>query len=148
MIKEVIKLYKKYEEIINYLIVGVLTTVVSLVSYYLLVFTVLNPQHPFELQLANIISWLVAVIFAYITNRKYVFKSKNNNIKKEATKFLGARLITLVMDMLFMFITVTLLKFNDKIMKIISNVIVIILNYLLSKLFVFIKGEENNGRKN
>ncbi|MBQ2873648.1 MAG: GtrA family protein, partial [Bacilli bacterium] len=75
-----INLYKKYKEIINYLIFGVLTTVVSLATYYLLVFTILDPNNPLELQIANIISWITCVTFAYITNRKYVFNSKNKNI--------------------------------------------------------------------
>lgn len=137
--KKLINIYKTYEEVLNYLIVGLLTTLVSLIVYYLCVFTILNPVNPFELQIANILSWFISVIFAYFTNRKYVFKSKNNNITKEISKFFGARLITLFIDMFFMFITVTMFKFNDKCMKIFSNIIVIILNYILSKMFVFIK---------
>lgn len=142
--KEVKKIYLKYKEIINYVIVGVLTTLVSLLSYYGLVLTILNPDVSWQLQLANIISWLISVTFAYITNRKYVFESKNNKILKEASKFYGARVLTLLLDMLFMYITVTIFKFNDKIMKILSNIIVLILNYILSKLFVFIKKDGKN----
>ena len=137
--KKIIEIYKKYNEVINYLIVGVLTTVICLIVYYICVFTFLNPNIPFELQLANVISWLVAVIFAYVMNRRVVFKSKDKNVTKEAFKFFIARLITLFIDMAFMFGTVTLLKLNDKIMKIISNIIVIILNYIFSKLFIFLK---------
>ena len=74
MIKE---LYLKYKEIINYLIVGVLTTVVSLTVYYGLVLTVLNPKNPIQLQAANIASWICAVAFAYWANRKFVFESKS-----------------------------------------------------------------------
>ena len=88
-----IELYKKYKEIINYLIFGVLTTVVSLATYYICVFTFLNPENPVELQIANIISWIFAVIFAYVTNRKYVFESKEKNKVKEATKFVGSRVL-------------------------------------------------------
>lgn len=132
-----IKLYKKYKEIINYLIFGILTTVVSLVTYYLLVFTILNPNNPLELQIANIISWITCVTFAYITNRIYVFNSKNKNILKEIIKFYSSRLTTLLIDMLIMFIFVTKLEFNDKIIKIIVQVIIIILNYILSKILVF-----------
>ena len=77
MIKEI---YIKYKEIINYLIFGVLTTVISLLTYYLLVYTILNPNKPIQLQIANIISWFTCVTFAYITNRKYVFNSKNKKI--------------------------------------------------------------------
>lgn len=132
-----INLYKKYQEIIKYLIFGVLTTVVSLVTYYLLVLTILNPNNPLELQIANIISWITCVTFAYITNRLYVFNSKNKNVLKEIIKFYSSRLTTLILDMLIMFIFVTKLEFNDKIIKIIVQVIIIILNYILSKILVF-----------
>ena len=134
-----IKLYKKYKEIINYLIFGVLTTVVSLATYYICVFTFLNPENPVELQIANIISWIFAVIFAYVTNRKYVFESKEKNKVKEATKFVGSRVFTLILDMGVMWLGVTILGFSDKIMKMVSQVLIIIGNYIISKLFVFKK---------
>ncbi len=139
MINEVKKLYKKYEEIINYVIVGGLTTVVSLGSYYLCVLTVFDPENVVLLQCANIISWILSVTFAFFANKKYVFKSKNANVAEEASKFYGARLATLGIDMLFMFLTVTVLHWNDKIMKIIAQVVILILNYLISKFIVFIK---------
>ena len=132
-------LYKKYKEIINYLIFGVLTTVVSLATYYICVFTFLNPENPVELQIANIISWIFAVLFAYVTNRKYVFESKEKNMIKEGIKFSGSRLITLFLDMLVMWLGVTVLKFSDTIIKIVSQVLIIIGNYIISKLFVFKK---------
>ncbi len=134
-----IELYKKYKEIINYLIFGVLTTVVSLATYYICVFTFLNPENPVELQIANIISWIFAVIFAYVTNRKYVFESKEKNKVKEATKFVGSRVFTLILDMGVMWLGVTILGFSDKIMKMVSQVLIIIGNYIISKLFVFKK---------
>ena len=141
--KEIKKLYLKYKEIINYLIFGVLTTIVSLLTYYLLVLTILNPNNPIELQIANIISWITCVTFAYITNRKYVFNSKDKNITKEIIKFYSSRLTTLFLDMIIMYIFVTKLQFNDKIIKIIAQILIIILNYILSKLLVFtIKKEE------
>ena len=132
-------LYKKYEEIINYLIVGVLTTVVSLVTYYLAVSTVLDPNNAIELQIANIFSWVCAVTFAYITNRLFVFKSKEKNKLKEITSFVGSRVITLLMDMGIMFLMVTLAGINDKIAKLVVQVVVTIANYIFSKLFVFKK---------
>lgn len=137
--KKIKELYFKYKELINYLIFGFLTTVVSLLVYYILTFTIINPNHSLELQLANIISWIAGVAFAYITNRKYVFESQNNNLKKELSSFVGARIITLIMDMLIMYIGVTILKGNDKILKLISQVIVIVSNYIFSKIFVFRK---------
>ncbi len=139
MIGIIKELFKKYREIIMYLIFGVLTTVVSLAGYYLLVYTFLNPSNAIQLQIANIISWIVGVTFAYFTNRSMVFKSKNENKLKEAGSFLLARVATLIMDMLIMFIGVTLLHGNDKVLKIISQIIVIVSNYVFSKLFVFKK---------
>lgn len=139
MIRSIKELFKKYREIIMYLIFGVLTTVVSLASYYLLVYTILNPNNAFQLQIANVISWVVGVAFAYFTNRSMVFESKNKNKLKEAESFVLARLVTLIMDMLIMFIGVTLLNGNDKVLKLISQVLVIVSNYVFSKLFVFKK---------
>lgn len=138
--EKILQIYKKNEEIINYLIVGVLTTIVSLASYYIVVITILNPNNAFELQLANIFSWICAVTFAYIANRKYVFKSTNKNKLKEIINFVSARILTLLMDMLIMFFTVTILYMNDKIAKLIVQVVVTIMNYLFSKIFVFKKG--------
>ena len=139
MIKNIKELFKKYREIIMYLIFGVLTTVVSLVVYYLLVYTVLNPDNALQLQVANIISWIAGVAFAYFTNRSMVFQSKNKNKLKEAGSFVLARVVTLVMDMVIMFVGVTLLHGNDKILKLVSQVVVIVSNYVFSKLFVFKK---------
>jgi putative flippase GtrA len=135
--KKIKELYLKYKEIINYLIVGVLTTVVSLAVYYFSVFTFLNPENSIELQIANIISWIAGVAFAYFTNRKYVFESEEQNKLKEASKFVLARVVTLIMDMVIMYLGVTLFKFNDKIVKLVSQVIIIVSNYVFSKLFVF-----------
>lgn len=132
-------LFNKYREIIMYLIFGVLTTVVSLVTYYLLVYTILNPNNAIQLQIANIISWIASVTFAYLTNRSIVFQSKNKNKLKEASNFVVTRLATLFMDMFIMFVGVTLLKGNDKLLKLISQVVVIVSNYVFSKLFVFKK---------
>lgn len=134
---KIIDLFNKYKEVVMYLIFGVLTTIVSLVSYYLLTITIFNPDNAILLQVANVLSWIISVLFAYITNRKYVFESKNNNILKEVSSFFGSRLITLLLDMLIMFVGVTLLKGNDKFIKVISQVIVIVSNYIFSKLFVF-----------
>ena len=131
------KLYKKYKEIINYLIVGVLTTVVSLGVYYVCVLTFLDPNQAIQLQAANVISWIAAVTFAYFTNRKFVFESKNPDMLKEASAFVGARVATLLMDMLCMFIMVTCMGLNDKIAKLVVQVIVTVANYIFSKIFVF-----------
>ncbi len=135
--QKIVDLFNKYKEVIMYLIFGVLTTVVSLVTYYALTLTILNPNSALQLQLANIISWIVSVAFAYVTNRKFVFESKSEDIVKELSSFVGGRILTLLMDMAIMFIFVTVLHFNDKIFKIVSQVVVIVANYIISKLFVF-----------
>lgn len=94
---------KRYEEIITYLIVGILTTVVSLSTYYISVLTFLNPRIAWQLQPANLISWVYAVIFAYVMSRKLVFKSKRADWMDEATAFYSSRLVTLLADMVIMF---------------------------------------------
>ncbi len=136
MIKD---LYLKYKQIINYLIVGGLTTVVSLGVYYICVVTFLNPSNPVQLQIANIISWVAAVTFAYFTNRKYVFESSSTDYLAEAGKFYASRVSTLFIDMAIMFVTVTLLGMNDKLAKVVVQVIVTITNYIFSKYLVFNK---------
>ena len=125
------KLLNRYGEIIRYLIIGVLTTIVSLLTYYLLVSTVFDPNNAIELQITNIISWIVCVTFAYFTNRIYVFKVDNEVNAKEVISFYASRLSTLFIDMLLMFVFVTLLSFNDKIVKLAVQAIIIILNYII-----------------
>lgn len=142
MIKKIINIYKSKKEVINYLIFGVLTTLISLISYYLLTTFLLDTQKELELQLANIISWIISVLFAYVTNRKYVFESKNKNKLKEIRNFFTSRLLTLFEDMIIMYLGVSILKVNDKIIKILSQIIVIVSNYILSKLFVFKKEQK------
>lgn len=128
-------------EIIRYLIVGGLTTVVSLGVYCACVLTFLDPEDPTQLQIANIISWIAAVTFAYFTNRKYVFESHDPNMIKEGAAFFASRIGTLLMDMGTMFLLVTVIGMNDKIAKLIVQVIVTVGNYLFSKLLVFRKAE-------
>ena len=132
-------LYRKYREIVNYLIVGGLTTVVSLAVYYGCVLTFLDPQKALQLQAANVISWIAAVTFTYVTNRKFVNESKNPHMLKEAGAFYAARVATLLMDMAVMFLMVTVGGINDKIAKLVVQVLVTVANYVLSKLLVFRK---------
>ena len=144
--KKIIQLYKKYEEVINYLIIGGLTTLVNLIVKYALLFTVLKAENPVQLQTAVIVSWIIACLFAYITNRKIVFKSKSEKIIKEFVSFVTARLITLGMEMLIMYIFVTVLRLNSNlwvvVWSIVAQVVVVVANYVFSKLFIFKK--ENN----
>lgn len=132
------KLYKKYEEIINYIIVGVLTTVVSWLAYAVCKLF-MNVDNAFQMQLAVIIRWIAGVVFAYFTNRKYVFKSKNTNMIKEAFDFTTSRLVTLFLDMFVMWLLPTVFGVNDWISTFISAVLVTVTNYIFSKFLVFNK---------
>ena len=136
------ELYRAHEEIILYLLIGALTTAVSLFVYYGLTLTVLDPQVPVQLQAANVVSWIAAVTFAYFTNRKYVFKSKNPNITGEMLMFFAARLGSLLMEMGIMGLGVSVLRIDDRIVKVAAQVIIIIANYVFSKLLVFRKKED------
>ena len=141
MIERIKKLYNNYKEIVNYLIIGVLTTVVSLVSFYLIRIFVFTSNSQFDIQLANVISWVLAVLFAFVTNKKYVFESKSTGYQKflEMIKFYVSRLTTLGVEMFVMWLLTSPLKVDDMISKIIVQFIIVILNYVFSKLFVFKK---------
>lgn len=134
--KKIMIVYKKYEEIINYIIVGGFTTFVSLATYYISVLTFLNPNNPFQLQVANVVSWICAVTFAYFANKKFVFKNNSENLSS-AIKFFLSRVSTLLIDMASMYVFVSLLNINDKISKILVQFLVLILNYIFSKFIVF-----------
>ena len=140
-----LKYYKKYDEIINYLIFGALTTVVTIITYAIFTSTFLSAKTALDIQIANVLSWIIAVTFAYLTNRKFVFKSKAQGTKraKEIINFFLARISSLIIEMLFMYVTVTLLSYNDLICKVIAQVIVIVFNYICSILIIF-KKEENH----
>lgn len=129
------ELLLKYKEIIMYLIFGVLTTVVNIAVYYIMAISL-----QIHYLISNIVAWFLSVLFAYVTNRKYVFESKSEQIIKEMTSFFGARLATGAMDMVLMWLFVGLHILPDFVAKVITNVIVIVANYILSKLVVF-KGE-------
>ena len=136
------KIIKKNREIIAYLIVGVLTTVVSWLVYAL-VRLIINMENPLQVQIAVIVRWLAGLIFAYFTNRRFVFHSKNPEILEEALKFTGSRVATLLLDMVIMWLMVTVLGINDWIATLVSTVLVVVLNYVFSKLLVFRKGQQN-----
>lgn len=131
--------YNKYKEGLLYLFFGGCTTLVNLISKWILLLTIIDSNNAIQLQVAIIISWIISVLFAYVTNRKFVFESKSSNIFKEITSFFGSRVITLVLEMIIMYIFVTLLNFNVYVFTIISQILVIVLNYVFSKLFVFKK---------
>ena len=143
--KKIWNLYKKYEEIINYLIVGGLTTIVAIGSKLLLLFTILDQKNGLELQIAEVISWFLAVTFAYVTNRIFVFKSKTNGSKcaREILNFFEGRILTQIIQMFIMWFFVTLLKLDSNVwvlvFTLVCQVMQIVLNYVISKLLVFKK---------
>lgn len=139
---KIIELYKKYKEIINYVIVGGLTTVVSMALFYGSTWTFLDGNNAYQLQVANVLSWIGAVLFSYFANRIFVFESKEKNILKELLAFISSRLLTLLMDMGTMWLLSTVLNINYNFSKIVAMVLVTVGNYVISKLFVFKKKGE------
>lgn len=136
LVKFGLDFYYKNKEIINYLIVGGLTTLVSVGSYALFRVFISNYM------ICTVLSWIAAVLFAYVTNRIFVFESKTKNILVEFIKFLSCRLLTLGSEVLVMYILVNILKLNDMISKILVQFIIVVLNYILSKILVF-RNKEN-----
>ena len=143
MIEKIKALLKKYEEIIAYLIVGVLTTIVAWAAKFIanaIFFDNTMYPTPLENFILSTINWTAGVIFAYFTNRKYVFKSKEP-MMKEIPPFVASRISTWILDIVVMWIF-TKLGFNLVVGTLISAVLVTVANYVLSKLFVFKKKEE------
>lgn len=136
---KLLEIYKKHKEIINYLIVGGLTTLVSMALFYGSTWTFLDGNDALELQVANVLSWTGAVIFSYFANRIFVFESKEKNILKEFLAFISSRLLTLLLDMGTMFVLSTLLQVNYNISKIVAMVLVTVGNYVIGKFLVFKK---------
>lgn len=135
----IIELYKKYKEIILYLIIGGLTTALNIATYWVCA----NPLN-LNTVLSNILAWTVGVIFAYFTNKIFVFESKSfkpNIFFKEFLLFVLARVTTGVIDtgIMYLFVDILSLSQYEIWIKLASNVIVIILNYVFSKLIVFRK---------
>ena len=136
-------LYRKYEEIIVYLIVGVLTTIVAWTAKFVanaLLFRNTMYPTPFENTVLSTINWVAGVIFAYFTNRRFVFKSKKP-MRKEAPKFVLSRVSTWILDIVVMQV-LTALNINLVVASVISAVLVTIANYVFSKLFFFNKSKD------
>ena len=138
--------YKKNKEVLLYLFFGVMTTVVSFITAGIVkaVMERLGAGSGAIANISSVISWIVSVTFAYITNRIWVFESNAQgkaNIAKECASFYGGRVFTLLVEMLIMFVGYSKLGFNFWLTKITANVIVIVLNYVISKLLVFRKNK-------
>lgn len=131
------KLFTKYRSFMFYAIFGVLTTLVNLVAYHLY-----YNKAGMSNTLSNVIAWVLAVAFAYITNKIWVFDSKSFRwkvLKREIPAFISCRLATGIMDLVIMYICVDVMGWHANLMKLMSNVLVIILNYVFSKLIIFKK---------
>lgn len=138
MPKWVKNLYGKYESVILYVLVGGMTTVVSIAVQYA------SAWLGFSVVVNTTASWVCAVTFAFITNKLWVFKEKTNTKSawfRQALAFYGARLNTYVLEVAFMHYTVEILAQNEFLMKLIAQVFIIVLNYLFSKFVVFKKRE-------
>ncbi|MBQ6686591.1 MAG: GtrA family protein [Firmicutes bacterium] len=128
---------KKQSELISYAIFGVATTVVSMVVY-----GVCNSAFEMHYLISNIISWVIAVAFAYITNKMFVFKTRGMGfaqLKREITLFVSARLASLGIEELGLFILIGLIGWGEILAKLVMQVVVIVLNYTFSKLVIFKK---------
>lgn len=130
-------LIEKYWDLVSYLFFGVLTTVVN----YLIYLSVYN-YLDFSAAVSNMIAWVGAVAFAYLTNKPFVFRSHDWSAKvvfPELTKFISCRLASGVLETAILFVTVDCLRWNGNIWKLITQVLVVIFNYMGSKLLVFRK---------
>ena len=130
-------LIRKYYDILAYLFFGVLTTAVNYIVYL----PCYNLLH-ISAAASNVIAWVAAVAFAYLTNKPFVFKSHDWSAKTvvpELTKFVGSRVLSGALETAIIFVTVDLLCWNGNVMKLVTSVLVVVLNYIASKLLVFRK---------
>ena len=137
MIQKIKDLIIRYWEVLSYLIFGVLTTVVNYLVY-LPVYNLVG----LSAALSNAIAWVVAVAFAYLTNKPFVFKSHDWSAKTvipELTKFVGCRVASGAAETLILLLTVDILHWNGNLWKLVTSVLVVVMNYIASKLVVFKK---------
>ena len=123
---------KLEKELFLYVVFGTLTTLVNIVVYFLLDY-VLGVNYI----ISNIIAWFLSVLFAYVTNRIWVFESKSPDILKEASLFFGGRLFSGILDTTLLYLFIAILAIADAPSKIIVEIIIVVVNYVLSKLVVF-----------
>lgn len=135
--KKIKELFLKYKEVISYLFFGGCTFLISIISFYFF-----NKILFFNEHIANVISWILAVSFAFVTNKLFVFESKNKEksvVLKELISFVLARLFTLGIEEVILYIGFNLLNIDAFIIKIVAQIVVIVSNYFLSKLIIFKK---------
>lgn len=133
--KKIIELATKYREVLMYLIFGVLTTVINILVFYIFKDTL-----TIDYRTSNVIAWFVSVLFAFITNKYFVFASKGESKQaffKEMALFFWYRLLSLGIDMLMMIVMVSVLGIDALIAKLVTQVVIVIINYVFSKLLIF-----------
>lgn len=140
-LKRLKELYWKYKSIILYLFFGVCTTAINMVCYGIL-------YHSFKIGnvTSTVIAWLAAVVFAFITNKRFVFESKRTKVSEELVEFasfFGCRLMTGVLDVVIMVVAVDIMQWNALFWKLVSNVVVTIINYVASKFVIFKKPRQD-----
>ncbi|MCX4302428.1 MAG: GtrA family protein [Clostridia bacterium] len=146
------KIYEDHREGMRYIVFGALATLVNIVFsslFYYFVFKTLPEKSRSDL--SNAVGIGLAMAFAYVTNKLFVFDSKTEGIKallKEMASFIGCRLITAVVEILMMRVTVVYWELNYVLMKIVTNIVVMILNFIFSKIFIFKKGANKDEEKN
>ena len=139
MREKIIELWERYREVILYLVFGVATTLVNFMVFYLLDFLGVHYLA------STLIAWFVSVLFAYLTNRRFVFQSEAHTAGKilvEAVLFFAGRGVSGLLDLGLMALGVEVFEWDQRIWKIPVNVLVIILNYVISKILVFRKSKE------
>jgi putative flippase GtrA len=140
MIKLITQLWQRYHSVLAYLIFGGLTTVVNFVVFWLF-----NDLIQWPYWLSNVIAWLLSVLFAYVTNKLWVFDAKTptlSSLLKEASSFFGFRLLSLGVDEAIMVIGISVLHGNPLLVKLIDQVVIVVINWFFSKLFIFKKRTE------
>ncbi len=129
--------FAKYKRVMMYLVFGVITTMVNIISYYFFARILF-----LEMGYSNAAAWILAVTFAYVTNRKWVFESGAADwrlVFKEIASFFLCRLATGVLDMAVMYIGCSIMHLNDMFIKCLGNIFVIFANYIASKCIIFKK---------
>lgn len=142
MFERICNLYEKYKALILYVFFGAITVLINICIY-----TICYEKVGISNTWSNIIAWILAVLFAFVTNKMWVFESRGRKKKEflfELCSFFGCRLATGGIDILLMYVAVDVLLINPVLMKVLSNIIVIILNYVASKLIIFRKKESKN----
>ena len=130
----------RYREIMMYIIMGIFTTIVNIVSFY-----ILTSAFEMDYKAATVAAWILSVLFAYVTNKRYVFQQKTAGMRslvKELMAFFSVRVLSLAIDLAMMILLVSQFHMNETLAKIADNVIIVVVNYAASKWIVFRKAKE------